>query len=59
MEIDFEAGCENHRVTRLETNTNKLLKAPTQNLLRLDRSGLLELGGSHGPSPIGDPLVEL
>ena len=51
VEIDFEAGCENHHVTGLVANTNKLLEAPAQNLLRLDPSELLELGGRHGPSP--------
>ncbi len=49
VEIDFEAGCENHRVTGLVADTNKLVEAPAQNLLRRDPSELLELRGSHGP----------
>jgi hypothetical protein len=59
VKVDFGVRCEHLRIIGLIANTNKLVKAPAQNLLRFARSELFELGGSHGPSPIGDPLMGL
>jgi hypothetical protein len=59
VKIDLATRGELQGVAGVEPSTNKLLKAPAQNLVCLNRSELLQLGRSHEPSTIVDVLIGL